>query len=147
MTPTCLPGPSAEGDTGRMVMRACVGPRTWTESTVTTGGVLTTTRANSVPVGGPLTVASTVRTGGGDDAVCGAEKPRLDGETMNCCPPVPLLLVSLPSPPPWQPAMKHATNTAHPVRAIADIAAIASSSEVSIFVAEYIDGLRRPMRI
>src|SRR3954462_15409052 len=111
-------------------------------STVTTGGLLTTTRANSVPVVGRLTGASTVRTGGGDDPVCGAEKPRLDGETVNCCPPVPVLLLPpLSSPPPWQPAMRHAISTAQPARAIADIAAIASSRELTIFAAEYIDGL------
>src|SRR5436190_18241956 len=141
MTPACLPGPSAEGDTGRMVMRAWVGPRIWTLSTVTTGGLLTTTRAKRVPVTGPVTVAMTVRSGGEDDPICGAEKPRSDGETMNCCPAVPVVLVSLPSPPPLQPAMKYAISTAHPVRAIADIPAIAFSRELNILAAEYIDGL------
>src|SRR5580765_8157995 len=146
MTPACLPAPSVAGDTGRRVMRACVGPRIWTLSTVTTGGLLTTTRAKSVPAVGPLTVAMTVRTGGGSDAACATEKPMLAGETTKFCPPVPPVL-SVPSPLPWQPAMAQAISAAQPARparparpnAAADIRAIASSREPTI-VAEYIDG-------
>jgi hypothetical protein len=80
----------------------------------------------------------TVRAGGIPAAGVGAEKLRFTGETMNCC---PLLggLPMVPSPPPWQPAMKQATNAAQPKRAAADIPAIDFLSH-GIFASEYIDG-------
>src|ERR1041385_31421 len=126
-----LPGPSTEGGAGRTVMRAWVGFRISTVLVVaSTAAPLTTRCAKSVPPVGPVTVAMTVRAAGIGEPVPAAAKPMLAGVTTNCCPAVPGFGGGLSSPPPWQPATRHATSTA-------------AIARVLIFPEEDIDGSRR----
>ena len=83
---------------------------------MTTAVPVTTTRAKSVPVLGPLTVAMTVSAGGSGDAGLRRGEAEVGGETMNCCPAL-FRRCCVPSPPPWQPAMKQATSAAQPLGA------------------------------
>src|SRR6185369_5968428 len=123
---------------GRIVTRAWVALRTWTLLFVTsTASPVTTRRAKSVPLVGPLTVAVTLREGGvGEPVLFAATKPMLPGVTMNCCPAVPGFAPGV-SPPPWQAARRQAASAAPPARASADIPAIAPRSP-AIFSEEYI---------
>src|ERR1051325_585231 len=123
-----LPGPSTEGDAGTTAMRA------WGVFRISTGLVaaspaapLTTRCAKGVPPVGPVTVAMTVRAAGIGEPVPAAAEPMLAGGTTNCGPAVPGFGGGLSSPPPWQPATRHATSTA-------------ATARVLIFAEEYIDG-------
>src|ERR1044071_1823912 len=123
-----LPGPSTEGDAGRTVMRAWVGFRistvlvvAWTAAPLTTGG------GKGFPGVGRGTVPVPAAAAGIGEPVPAAAKPMLAGVTTNCCPAVPGFGGGLSSPPPWQPATRHATSTA-------------ATARVLIFAEEYIDG-------